>query len=48
MVEQKTPREIARQRQAGQIVAEALAAVRGRAEVGITLAELDRCALAWS
>jgi methionyl aminopeptidase len=44
MVELKTPREIALLREAGRVVAEALAAVRKRAEVGITLDELDRAA----
>ena len=44
MVELKTPREIALLREAGRVVAEALAAVHERAEVGITLAELDRLA----
>jgi methionyl aminopeptidase len=44
MVELKTAPEIALQREAGRVVAEALAAVRDRAEVGVTLAELDRVA----
>jgi len=44
MVELKTEREIAQQREAGRVVAEALAAVRGKAEVGVTLAELDEVA----
>jgi methionyl aminopeptidase len=44
MVELKTPREISLLRQAGRVVAEALAAVRERAEVGVALAELDRVA----
>jgi methionyl aminopeptidase len=44
MVELKTPREIGIQREAGRVVAEALAAVRDRADVGVTLAELDRVA----
>jgi methionyl aminopeptidase len=44
LVELKTPRELALLREAGRVVAEALAAVRERAEVGITLAELDRVA----
>jgi methionyl aminopeptidase len=44
VVELKTPREIALQREAGRVVARALAAVRDRAEVGVTLAELDRVA----
>jgi methionyl aminopeptidase len=46
MVELKTSREIALLREAGRVVAEALAAVRERAEVGVTLAELDRIAAA--
>jgi methionyl aminopeptidase len=44
MVELKTPRELALLREAGRVVAEALAEVRDRAEVGVTLAELDRLA----
>ena len=44
MVKLKTPRDIAVLREAGRVVAEALAAVRQRAEVGITLAELDHVA----
>lgn len=44
MVELKTSPEIALQREAGRVVAESLAAVRERAEVGVTLAELDRVA----
>jgi methionyl aminopeptidase len=44
VVELKTSQEIAFQREAGRVVAEALAAVRERAEVGVTLAELDRVA----
>ena len=44
MVTLKTPRDIAVLREAGRVVAEALAAVRERAEVGITLSELDRVA----
>jgi methionyl aminopeptidase len=44
MVELKTAREIGLQREAGLVVANALAAVRERAEIGITLAELDRVA----
>jgi len=44
MVELKTEREIGLQRAAGQVVAEALAAVRERAQVGVTLTELDRVA----
>jgi methionyl aminopeptidase len=44
MVELKTAREITLLRQAGRVVAEALAAVRERAEVGVPLTELDRVA----
>ncbi len=44
MVELKTPGDIAVLREAGRVVAQALAAVRERAEVGITLSELDRVA----
>jgi len=44
MVELKTPRDITLLRDAGRIVADALAAVRERAEVGMTLTELDRLA----
>lgn len=44
MVELKTSQEIALQREAGRVVAEALAAVKEKAEVGVTLAELDRIA----
>jgi len=44
MVELKTPRELALLREAGRVVAEALAAVRSHAAVGVTLAELDRLA----
>ena len=44
MVELKTAQEMGLQRQAGRVVAEALLAVRERAEVGVTLAELDRVA----
>ena len=44
MVELKTSREIELHREAGRVVAEALAALRQRAEVGVTLAELDRVA----
>jgi hypothetical protein len=44
MVELKTSREITLLRQAGRVVAEALSAVRERAEVGVTLTELDRVA----
>lgn len=44
MVELKTPRELVLLREAGRVVAEALDAVRERAEVGITLVELDRLA----
>jgi methionyl aminopeptidase len=44
MVELKTSREIGLLRDAGRVVAQALAAVRERAEVGVTLAELDQVA----
>lgn len=44
MVELKNPRAIALLREAGRVVAEALAAVRDTAEVGIPLSELDRVA----
>jgi methionyl aminopeptidase len=44
MVELKTSREIALQREAGRVVAGALEAVRKSAEVGVTLAELNRIA----
>lgn len=44
MVELKTRRELVLLREAGRLVAEALNAVRERAEVGITLVELDRVA----
>lgn len=44
MVELKTRRELAVLREAGRVVANALAAVRAHAEVGVTLAELDRVA----
>jgi methionyl aminopeptidase len=44
MVELKTARELSLQREAGRVVAEALVAVRERAEVGVSLAELDRVA----
>jgi methionyl aminopeptidase len=44
MVELKTRRELTLLREAGRVVAEALAQVRDRAEVGVTLAELDRLA----
>jgi len=44
MVELKTAREIGLLREAGRVVAEALATVRERAAVGITLAELDQVA----
>jgi methionyl aminopeptidase len=44
MVELKTSRELALLREAGRVVAEALAEVRDRAEVGVTLIELDRLA----
>jgi methionyl aminopeptidase len=46
MVELKTPREIGLMRDSGRLVAQALAAVRDRAEVGVTLVELDRLAAA--
>jgi methionyl aminopeptidase len=46
MVELKTRKEIGLLREAGWVVAEALAAVRDRAAVGVTLAELDRAAAA--
>ena len=41
MVELKTSREIGLLREAGRVVAEALAAVRERATIGVTLAELE-------
>jgi methionyl aminopeptidase len=44
VVELKTPREIALLREAGRVVAQALAAVRAHAEVGVSLAELDQVA----
>lgn len=44
MVELKTSREIDVLREAGRVVAEALAAVRERAAVGVTLTELDQVA----
>ncbi|WP_328991012.1 type I methionyl aminopeptidase [Kribbella sp. NBC_01245] len=44
MVELKTPDEIERMRAAGRIVAEALAAVRKEAAVGVTTRELDAIA----
>jgi methionyl aminopeptidase len=44
MVELKTPRELALLREAGRVVAEALAVVRDKAEVGVTLAQLNRLA----
>jgi methionyl aminopeptidase len=44
VVELKTSREIGLLREAGRVVAEALAAVRERATVGVTLAELDQVA----
>ncbi|MGH7612166.1 MAG: type I methionyl aminopeptidase [Candidatus Dormibacteria bacterium] len=44
MVTLKTPRELVLLREAGRVVAAALAAVREGAEVGVTLAELDRLA----
>ncbi|MGC9963100.1 MAG: M24 family metallopeptidase, partial [Acidimicrobiales bacterium] len=44
MVELKTSREIGLMRDAGRVVAEALAAVRDAAAVGVTLAELDQVA----
>jgi methionyl aminopeptidase len=46
MVDMKTPQEIGLLREAGRVVAEALAAVKDKAEVGITLAELDQVAAA--
>ncbi|MCU1493264.1 MAG: methionine aminopeptidase [Acidimicrobiaceae bacterium] len=42
MIELKTPREIALLREAGRVVASALAAVRAHAAVGVSLRELDR------
>jgi methionyl aminopeptidase len=44
MVELKTPGEIEAMRAAGRVVAQALAAVRDRASVGIRLSELDEVA----
>jgi methionyl aminopeptidase len=44
VVELKTSQEIALLREAGRVVAAALGAVRERARVGVTLAELDRVA----
>jgi methionyl aminopeptidase len=44
VIELKTSREIGVLRQAGRVVAEALAAVRERAAVGVTLTELDQVA----
>jgi methionyl aminopeptidase len=44
MVELKTARELGVLREAGRVVAEALAAVKERADVGVSLAELDRVA----
>jgi len=44
VIELKTSREIGVLRQAGRVVAEALAAVRERAGVGVTLTELDQVA----
>lgn len=44
MVELKTPDEIERMRAAGRVVAEALAAVRKEAAVGVTTRELDAIA----
>ncbi|MFC5287649.1 type I methionyl aminopeptidase [Actinokineospora guangxiensis] len=44
MVELKTPAEIQAMREAGRVVAEALAAVKAAAAVGTTLAELDEVA----
>lgn len=44
MVELKTSEEIGLLREAGRVTAEALAAVRDRAAVGVTLNELDRVA----
>jgi len=46
VIERKTPGEIAVMREAGLVVAEALAAVRAAAVVGTTLAELDAVAAA--
>ena len=44
MVELKTRSEIAAMREAGRVVAQALAAVRAHAAVGVTLLELDEVA----
>ncbi len=44
MIELKTSREIGVLRRAGRVVAEALAAVRQRAAVGVALSELDQVA----
>lgn len=44
MVELKTPAEIARLREAGRVVADALDAVREQASVGVSLRELDETA----
>jgi len=44
VIELKTSREIGVLREAGRVVAEALAAVRQRAAVGVTLTELDQVA----
>ncbi len=44
MVELKTPAEIARLREAGRVVADALDAVRDQATVGMSLRELDEIA----
>ena len=44
MVEIKTPGEIQEMRAAGQVVAEILAAVQGRAQAGMRLTELDEIA----
>jgi methionyl aminopeptidase len=44
MVELKTPDEIVSMRAAGRVVAQALAAVRDAADVGVRLADLDRVA----
>ncbi|WP_327092731.1 type I methionyl aminopeptidase [Nonomuraea sp. NBC_01738] len=44
MVEIKTPSELTAMREAGRVVARALAAVRARAAVGVRLAELDEVA----
>jgi methionyl aminopeptidase len=44
LIERKTPREVGLMRVAGQVVAEALAAVHERADVGTRLSELDKLA----